>query len=71
MMVIDAIQSKLCGEIHVKHKMKPPENTYKVFFSKKSVKLDKVPFKRRNNRLVSLLKDLRYNFVPTTLVHNL
>ena len=70
-MFIDAMLSKLCGEIHVKHKIKPPENIYKVYFSNKSVKLDKVTYKRRTNQLISLLKSFPYNFVATTLVHKL
>lgn len=53
------------------HAWKPLENICKTYFSNKAVKLVNLPLTLRNTRLVSLLKDLSYNFVTPTVVYNL
>ena len=53
------------------HAWKPLENICKTYFSNKAVKLVNLPLTLRNTCLVSLLKDLSYNFVTSTVVYNL
>ena len=71
LMVIDAIESKLYRKPPVKHKNRLPNNICKVYFSNKAVELVNLPSTCCNTLLISLLKDLPYNFVTPTVVYSL